>query len=343
MKQVDRHFQSLKRKVNLTEEEKQEMLVKLNEQMAHRQQKRTVRSWKYIATLATTFALVFIISLSIFQQTTHTPTGDLQQVHSPFVADDDEIDSILEVIDHFLPPNSSLASPNRPNGAEAIQFYDLDEDGTEEAIVTYERKGEVEPSPSQFGVFVLQKGADGWQKIWEKQTEGVGLDYFGLVDVTHDGVKELLFGVTIGSSVGNQIEIFKWDQEIFQRIYDMYYHQLEVVNDDRTGLALWDRFLADTYLVQVVSWNGEEFVFDEQLFAKYYPTIEAFYEEKIAYMDAWFYWHALADAQIKANLLEDAKNSIQKGIDLAEEMELTDAVESLQKLKEELEKKEKAS
>lgn len=343
MKQFDRQFQSMKKKMNLSEQEKYEILAQVNEKMIRRPSKTTTISWKYIGSLVTAFTLIFIISLSVFIQEMYKPAGNLHEETSVLIDDVDETESIVEVITEFLPPNSSLVSPENPKNIDAIQFYDFDKDGEAEVIATYERKSDIEPSPSQYGVIVLQKASEGWQKIWEKQTEGVGFVYSELVDVTTDGVKEFLFGVTIGASVGHQLEIFKWENKKLQPIFDIYYHQFEIVKNVRTGLAFWDRFVADTYLVNVLSWNGEEFVFDEELFAKYYPTIEAFYEEKIAYMDAWFYWYALADAQIKANLLEDAKNSIQKGIDLAEEMELTDAVESLQKLKEELEKKEKAS
>lgn len=189
-------------------------------------------------------------------------------------------------------------------------------------------------------MIVLKKKADSWEKAWEKEIEGVGLNYFQLVDVTNDGTKELIFGVTIGASVGNQLEIFTWEKESFEPIFETYYHELEIVKNERVGLAIWDRFLADTYFVEVVRWNGNDFVFDQPLFAAYYPKIASFYEEKLLMMNAWFYWYALADAQIKANLMEEAKSSIQNGIEIAEKEQLSDALENLQKLKDQLKKKE---
>ena len=56
----------------------------------------------------------------------------------------------------------------------------------------------------------------------------------------------------------------------------------------------------------------KKIVLDEELYSRYYPVIEKFYNDKISKMDAWFYWYTLADAQIKANLFEKAKDSIQK-------------------------------
>lgn len=58
-------------------------------------------------------------------------------------------------------------------------------------------------------------------------------------------------------------------------------------------------------------------------------------------MDAWFYWYTFADAQIKANLFDKAKKSIQKGTTLARQSSLPDAVENFKQLNDKLEKKKK--
>lgn len=57
----------------------------------------------------------------------------------------------------FLPKEAILVVPEEPKGTEAVQFYDFDQDGTDEAIVTYELKAKEQPAPSQFGVIVLKK------------------------------------------------------------------------------------------------------------------------------------------------------------------------------------------
>ena len=59
------------------------------------------------------------------------------------------------------------------------------------------------------------------------------------------------------------------------------------------------------------------------------------YEEKIKKLDAWFYWYALADAQIKADLLQQARLSVQKGLSLDPDNEL------LMELKKKLNNREK--
>ncbi|WP_428909938.1 hypothetical protein [Niallia sp. Krafla_26] len=239
----------------------------------------------------------------------------------------------------FLPPNATLVSPE---GVKPYLLYDFNQDGQEEMIINFKLKANVQPNPSQYGVIVLRKDHDGWEKIWETQTQGVGLDYSGVTDITGDGISEYLFGVTIGASAGNILEIFKWDQHSLKKIAEVPYHRLELLKNEKVSLAVWQRYIADTYFVDVLTWNGEKLVLDEERYASYYPQIEKFFYDKLAKMDAWFYWYTLADAQIKANQFEKAKESIQKGTALAKKLSLSDVVENFGELKDKLRKKEKA-
>jgi hypothetical protein len=245
---------------------------------------------------------------------------------------------LMEIINEFVPPNSILVSPEELKFTKPYQFYDFNQDGNDEIIITYEIKAKEQPNPSQYGVIVLRKGNGKWEKIWEYRTQGGGLDFSGVADITGDGIKEYLFGVTIGTSAGNNLEIFKWNSNSLKMIAEVQYHMMELLSNKNVGIAVWQRYIADTYFVDVVKWNGKKLVLDEELYSSYYPRIEKFYNNKISKMDAWFYWYTLADAQIKANLFEKARNSIQKGTTLAKQLSLPDAVENFEKLSDKLEK-----
>ena len=246
---------------------------------------------------------------------------------------------LMKIINEFVPPNSILVSPKEPKSTKPYQFYDFNQDGEEEIIITFEIKAKEQPNPSQYGVIVLRKENERWEKTWETQTQGVGLDYSGVADITGDGIKEYLFGVTIGASAGNKLEIFKWNNNSLKMIAEVPYHMMELVSNKKVGIAVWQRYIADTYFVDVLEWNGEKLVLDEELYSSYYPVIEKFYKDKISKMDAWFYWYTLADAQIKANLFEKARNSIQKGTTLAKQLSLPDAVKNFERLSDKLEKR----
>ena len=81
-----------------------------------------------------------------------------------------------------------------------------------------------------------------------------------------------------------------------------------------TCISIWyKRTWSHPTWVRWLKWDDKKLVLDKKMYSQYYPRIEEFYESKIKKMDAWYYWYALADAQIKANLLEKAHSSIEKG------------------------------
>ncbi|MDZ5472396.1 hypothetical protein SM124_11620 [Bacillus sp. 31A1R] len=272
--------------------------------------------------------ILFTILVSVILNLSSVPTHAEEKLNK----------DLMKMINEFLPPNSKLVSPEEPKSTKPYQFYDFNQDGLEEIIITFETKAKEQPNPSQYGVIVLRKQNKRWEKTWETQTQGVGLDYSGVADITGDGIKEYLFGVTIGASAGNNLEIFKWNHNSLKMIAEVPYHMMELLSNQRVGIAVWQRYIADTYFVDVLKWYGQKLVLDKDLYSSYYPVIEKFYNEKISKMNAWFYWYTLADAQIKANLFEKARDSIQKGTTLAKQLSLSDAVENFKKLSDQLEK-----
>jgi hypothetical protein len=125
-------------------------------------------------------------------------------------------------------------------------------------------------------------------------------------------------------------------------IAEVPYHMMELLSNKKIGIAVWQRYIADTYFVDDLKWNGKNLILDEELYSSYYPEIEKFYKDKISNMDAWFYWYTLADAQIKANLFDKATKSIQKGTTLAKLSSLPEVVENFEQLSDKLKKKKKS-
>ncbi|MGE7187037.1 hypothetical protein ACQKKK_24635 [Peribacillus sp. NPDC006672] len=260
-----------------------------------------------------------------------------------FVQADEKLnDELMKIVKEFTPSNALLVNPEKPFSTQSIQLYDFNHDEQKEIIATFEIKAKEQPNPSQFGVMVLKKVNDDWQKVWETKAQGVGLDFSGLADITGDGTKEYLFGVTIGAAAGNKLEIFQFSDNSFKNIADVLYHKIDLLNgNQKEGLAVWRRYLADSYLVDVLKWNSEKLVHDKELYSKYYPVIEKFYNNKISKMNAWFYWYCLADAQIKAILFEEASKSIEKGSLLAKKLSMPEVVQTFNELSDRLEVKKK--
>ncbi|MBK3493620.1 hypothetical protein JFL43_01785 [Viridibacillus sp. YIM B01967] len=255
-------------------------------------------------------------------------------------ANEDQKEDLMKIVSRFMPSNASLISPENPSSTLPIQLYDFDHDGQKEIIFTFEIKAKDQPAPSQFGSIVLKKDNADWRKVLETKIQGVDLDFSGLEDITGDGTKEYLFGVTIGAAAGSELEVYQWVDNSFKKIADVPYHKMDFVNGkQKVGIAVWQMYIGDSYLVDVLKWNGEKLVYNEELYSKYYPIIEKFYKDKISEMDAWFYWYCLADAQIKANKFEEASKSIQKGISLAKKSSMQEVVQDFNDLTERLENK----
>lgn len=216
-----------------------------------------------------------------------------------------------EVVAPFLPKTAELIEPTSPLQTRPILPYDFDQDGQKELVVIYKEKDD----PNKQKAMLLKKEQEQWKKIWEKTGEGFDIHLSALTDITGDGIKEYVIGWMIGESAGNQLEIFQWQNHTLKKIFDYpSYQKIEFLTGEKqTYLAIWKRFCCDAYTVDVLGWNGTVIDFDQKMFAEYYPKIEEFYANKIKQLDAWYYWYALADAQIKANFLDEARASIQKG------------------------------
>ncbi|RFU71048.1 VCBS repeat-containing protein [Peribacillus saganii] len=248
-------------------------------------------------------------------------------------AEINQVSDSKDIVERFMLPNSELIKPDEPLSSKPIQEYDFDKDGQNEIIAVYKKKD----TQNHLKAMVLKKVRGKWKKIWEIPGKGFDVERMTITDITGDGTDDLLIGWMIGASAGNELEVFQWQGQTLKKIAELaYYHKLELlIRDNQTYLAVWQRYCCDTYLVDVLRWDGKKFMLDEEAYSEYYPIIKKFYEGKIREMDAWFYWYSLADAQIKANLMEEAETSIQKGISFNQQNQL---FEELQKRIEQKEK-----
>jgi tetratricopeptide (TPR) repeat protein len=219
----------------------------------------------------------------------------------------------------FLPAGARLVSTT---GAEAISEVDIEGDEKRYIMVTY-KKGE---NPGEVGALLLKNEKGGLKKVWEERGFGYDLDYLGFTDITGDGKPEILIGGNIGISAGNGLSIFSWQDGTLKKIAGMGYHKIEVEDmpgrygvDAKSEVALWQKDTGDFYSVEVVRWNDSGFVHAEDVYKYYFARVAEYYEQKVKdHPEAAIAWYYLADAQIKAENLEEALKSIEKGIALGE-------------------------
>ena len=257
---------------------------------------------------------------------------------------------LITVVQEFLPPGAKLEVPNNPGGAKAIRQQDMNGDGKTELLATY-RLGQNPGKLGT--VLLQEKENNWQKVWEQTGSLGYALDRVDFADITGDGRQELLLGWAVGASAGNGLDIFTWEggtsggggmamdddgdamyecnwQGVLAHISNVHYHKLDVLNAparENTGkqaaLALWRRDTGEAYSVEVLRWteagsNAHEldgkWAPAEDLYPEYYMKVVDFHQERVKESpETAFYWYYLADAQIRANLPEDALKSINKG------------------------------
>ena len=46
-------------------------------------------------------------------------------------------------------------------------------------------------------------------------------------------------------------------------ITEVPYHMMELLSNEKVGIAVWQRYIANTYYVDVLKWNGEKLVLNK--------------------------------------------------------------------------------
>lgn len=234
-----------------------------------------------------------------------------------------EVVKIEKQIIESLPSKVKLLRPKQPEGAETIQFKDIDGNGKEEALVVYVVPDNIrEPHAA---VFKEQQGK--WSKIWDVKGSGYDLDYSGFSDITGNGNPEILLGWTMGASVGNGLDIYEWDKNQPKLLTSTGYHKINVGNmlstlgeDQKIELALWDKDTAVAYSVDVYRWDENELVPAPDVYPAYFPKVVQYYKGLVVdNPNAAILWYYLADADLKAGSPDEAIQHAQQGKSLAQD------------------------
>ena len=85
---------------------------------------------------------------------------------------------LMEIINEFVPPNSLLVIPEEPKSTKPYQFYDFNQDGLEEIIITFKIKAKEQPNPSKYGVIVLRKENERWEEDFGDPNTGGRIRFF---------------------------------------------------------------------------------------------------------------------------------------------------------------------
>ncbi|MCM3690590.1 IseA DL-endopeptidase inhibitor family protein [Neobacillus niacini] len=262
------------------------------------------------------FAVIFGISILLFTGCNLFPAPESlikapKQVKAVNPAQD-----LVSIAKRNLPKGSKLSVPNGPVGVDSVIHVDLDGDENEEALVLYRSIG----NENQVGAFALEKGSNGWSKIFITKGAGTEIDWAYAADIMGDERKEILLGWQTEGSAENVLEIYFWKNDKLAKLKELTYNEIEAIeidDEEKTRLAIWKRDMADAYKVDLLTWKGDSVVADINYYPSYFQEVIAYYQRRISEVpDAAYYWYYLADAHLKAGLPEQAIHAIDKGLSL---------------------------
>jgi hypothetical protein len=239
--------------------------------------------------------------------------GDTIKPPAPPENREEKLEDLRAIVMSVLPSGAKL---HRGSGDEIISPHDFDGDGKNEIFTAYEL------SKKELHAAVLQKQGEEWKKIWDIKGHGHAVNYIEALDLTGDGKLEWLIGWTIGASVGNGLDIYQWRNNTLEVLSSLAYHNVDIEDmpsekgkDGIPELALWHKDTGLAYKVEVVRWDGTKFSPAEDVYPYYFKEkVVTYYSDKVKESpDTDILWYYLADAQLKAGMINEALESIEKG------------------------------
>ncbi|REE69618.1 WG repeat protein [Paenibacillus taihuensis] len=213
-------------------------------------------------------------------------------------------EQLFQFASAYLPYGAELEFIESTIPRAAICAVDMNEDHIPETVMVYRLNG---------GLHLLAlRYQDGvWERVSGLAAPGYGVTLMTAMPITRTGSNNLVIGWQV-SQTYSKLSVYEWTDDGLIDIApaEMHYSYLEPAPvtsrnnaDDTLCIALWSHESGEAYRVEVVKWNGNEFVEAQDAYAEYYPNIARYYGELTRrYPGAPLYWEYLADAQYRASM-----------------------------------------
>lgn len=225
---------------------------------------------------------------------------------------------LINFASKFLPPMAKLLELKKPYKKPAILIADLDGDGILEIIAAYKLIGECY-------VIIIKKYNNIWRVAANIKGKGYDINYLDSDHIVDEKTNNLIIGWQMGA-IWAELSIFQWTSKDVKNIVKghMSYSKIEVQDmlggkdrDGKAEIALWKHDTGEAYDIEVLRWDNGKFITALDVYPYYFKKVKLFYEQKVREMpDAAFYWYHLADAQLKAEMAEQALKSVHMAMKL---------------------------
>lgn len=120
-----------------------------------------------------------------------------------------DMTEIAEAFYDFAGDNIQLSYPKRGDHLSAFVLEDIDGDGSKEAIVFY-TKNNVEKGVAPIHINIVDRTQNGWASVDDIVTVSNAVDMIAFSDVSGNGIKEFLVGMTSISKNENQLSLYSF-------------------------------------------------------------------------------------------------------------------------------------
>ncbi|MEG6612632.1 hypothetical protein V6C42_07190 [Pseudoclostridium thermosuccinogenes] len=236
------------------------------------------------------------------------------------------------VVKSFMPGNAELLIPRRPSGSAGFHFADLDGSSQNGLIASFKLENEIR-------TLYLKKKGEEWYKEAEVSSYGFDtLDFRGTADLTGEGKKQLLLGVSSGNEMPT-LYSYSLSDGVFTELFARSYDRLEVLpaqktrnTYDKVRLAIWNKRDENSYDIEILRWNGSELVPVKNPASYYYNRVAPYYFRKVKQAPGDVHlWYNLAEALEKAGAYKDALIAVNAGMRNQMEPSLKDRYLELKK------------
>jgi len=147
-------------------------------------------------------------------------------------------EQLKEVLNTLLSSDIEYVTPKNTQQKQSIYIDDIDQDSKKEAFVFYKEKEE----NRQVRLLVLQNDGQEWNKLSDEPTGYNTLEYFEVVDLDENGIKEVIVGVGFGQWDSNkQLYIYEWDNNDLSKTVDRNYRGIDIADyteDNKVDIIL---------------------------------------------------------------------------------------------------------
>ena len=274
------------------------------------------------------FSVILFLSISITGCTLFPNPSDL--IISPTSQD-----PVLHIIQSFLSENSVLIIPDNRMNTTPYLLYDIDQNGKDEVmfVIQYLQSS---ANQNKLEVCIIKDFHEEWKLVWKVDNYAMGMDFVDLIDLTDNGIPEIVLGWNSGTSLQKGLDLYQIIDIVSfttSRDFSTEYTMIEKPNlvstlerkylFDKKEIVIWKKEKEDAFSVDIFQFNDPKTILQSSLepvpmnkqYPDYFKKVVTYYQSVIDnHQNESIYWYYYAQALLYASSPEESLNACSEGL-----------------------------